>query len=97
MPTVNRKSKLMAVAALAVIAAGQIRQSAYVVEEAFIVLLGVAALLASVLLTVIACLLLWHGATLALRWLKAMRETLTGLCGRRSSAGQRTTRPLPGQ
>ena len=86
----------MTVAALAIVAAGQIRQSAYLVEEAFTVLFGVAALLASVLLTVIAFLLLWQGATLALRWLKAMRETVTGLCGRRSAAGQRTTRPLPG-
>ena len=86
----------MTVAALAVVAAGQIRQSAYLAEEAFTVLLGVAALLGSVLLTVIAFLLLWQGATFALRWLKAMRERLTGVCGRRSGAGQRTTRPLPG-
>jgi membrane protein implicated in regulation of membrane protease activity len=86
----------MTVAVLALIAAGQLQLSEYLVEEAFTILLGVAALLVSVLLTVIAFLFLWQGATLAVRWLKAMRERLTGVCGRRSGAGQRTSRPLPG-
>jgi hypothetical protein len=86
----------MTVAVLALIAAGQVQLSEYLVEEALTILLGVAALLVSMLLTVIAFLLLWQGATLAFRWLKAMRERLTGVCGRRSGAVQRASRPLPG-
>lgn len=86
----------MTVAALALIAVGQPRLSEYLVEEALTVLLGVAALLLPMLFTVIAFLLLWQGASLAFRRLKARIERITIVRERRSRAGHATSHPLPG-
>lgn len=85
----------MTVVALALIAAGQLRLSEYLVEEALTVLLGVAALLLLSLLTAIAFLLLWRGASLAFGRLRARTEGFTTRRSSRLRAGHSTSHPLP--
>lgn len=66
------KVGLTIIIALALIVAAQSRLSAYVLQEALVVLLGTAVVLLFILLTLTVFLLLWQGASfllLGLTWL----------------------------
>lgn len=70
---VKRKVGLTIIIALALTFAGQSRLGAYVLQEALVVVLGIAVLLLPILLTLIVFLLLWQGTSFVL-----LRTRLTG-------------------
>lgn len=72
----------MIVVTLVLILAVQPRLSMYLMEEAFTVLLGIAVLLILLLLTVIAFLLLWQGASFVFLRLKGMIDLIISVRGR---------------
>lgn len=91
----NWKAGLNVFVVLALIFAGQPRLSMYLVEEAFTVLLGIAVLLILILLTVIAFLLLWQGASLAFLRLKGIVGQITSIRDRPLSAKEAMNHPVP--
>lgn len=94
--TVNWKTRLMTVAALVLVAAWRPRLSEYLVEEALTVLLCIAALLLTMLCTVIALLLVWQGASLVFHRLKVRIERIASVRDRRSRVEHATSHPLTG-
>jgi len=58
---------------LALVSASLPRLTLYSVEEAFVFLLGLVALLSLMILFLFACLLLWHGVSAAFFWIKLFR------------------------
>lgn len=82
MQNVKWKVGLVIIVALALIFAAQSRLSAYVLQEALVVVLGTAVLLLLILLTLITFVLLWQGASFVLL-------RLTRLVGRITSVRDR--------
>ena len=85
----------MILVAVAVIVAEKSPLSVYLVEEAFTVFLSLSALFILILLTVIAFLLLWQGASLVIRRLKRIVEPASSIRDRRPRAEQAMTRFFP--
>lgn len=81
--------------ALALMFVGQPRWSVYLVEETFTVLLGIAVLLILILLTVIAFLLLWQGASFVFLRLKGIVGQITSIRDRPLSAEEAMSHPFP--
>jgi hypothetical protein len=92
---VNWKNGLKIFVALALIFVGQPKLSVYLVEETFTVLLGIAVLLILILLTVIAFLLLWQGASLVFLRLKGLVGQITSIRDRPLSAEEAMSHPFP--
>jgi hypothetical protein len=71
------------------------RLGMYLVQEAFTVLLCIAVLLTLILLTVIAFLLVWQGASLVFLWLKGIVGRIASIRDRSLSAEQAMSHPSP--
>ena len=76
---VRWKIGLKIIVALALIFAAQSWLSAYVLQEALVIVLGTAALLLLILLTLIAFLLLWQGASFVLLQLTRLVGRITSV------------------
>ena len=76
---VKWKAGLKILVSLALIFAVQLRLGAYVLQEALVVVLGIAVLLLLILLTLIAFLLLWQGASFVLLQLTRLVGRVTSV------------------
>lgn len=76
---VKWKVPLKIIVALAFIFAAQWRLGAFVLQEALVVVLGIAVPLLLILLTLIVFLLIWHGANFVLLRLKRLVGRITSI------------------
>lgn len=76
---VKWKAGLKILVSLALILAAHSRLGAYVLQEALVVVLGIAVLLLLILLTLIAFLLLWQGASFVLPQLSRLVGRVTSV------------------
>lgn len=83
------KVGLKIIVALALIFAAQSRLSAYVLQEALVIVLGTAVLLLLILLTLIAFILLWQGAGFVLHGLTRLVGRITSVRDRRLALNRR--------
>lgn len=86
---VRWKIGLKIIVPLALIFAEQSRLSAYVLQEALVIVLGTAVLLLLILLTLIAFLLLWQGAGFVLYGLTRLVGRITSVRDRRLALNRR--------
>lgn len=73
------KAGLKVFVVLALIFAAQSRLIAYVLQEAFVIVLGTAVLLLLILLPLISFLLLWEGASIVFLRLTSLVNRITGV------------------
>ena len=92
----NGKTTLKILVALALLFVGQPWMNMYLVEEVLTILVCIAVPLALILLTAIAFLLLWHGASFVFHLLKRIVGWITSLRDRPLRARQAMSHPLSG-